>query len=79
MGNVKFYNEFINEGKSSKCMSESMYKKMDEMYEAMCSEMKACHEDSTSHTAENYASECSEKLNEMMEKMIKESRNYMKM
>jgi hypothetical protein len=81
MKSMKSFSEFsgstVNEGKSSKCMSESMHKKMNEMYESMCNEMKACHEDETSRTAESYMSECSEKLNEMMENMANECAGYM--
>jgi hypothetical protein len=81
MKSMKSFSEFsgstVNEGKSSSCMSESMHKKMNEMYESMCNEMKACHEDETKMTAENYMSECSEKLNEMMENMANECAGYM--
>jgi len=67
------FNEFtkdstnVKESSRSGCMSESMVKKCNEMYEAMCAEMKSCHEDKTERTAENYMAECNEKLNEMME------------
>ncbi len=72
-----FYQFSVNEGKSSSCMSESMHKKMNEMYESMCNEMKACHEDETKMTAENYMSEANEKLNEMMENMANQCAGYM--
>jgi hypothetical protein len=53
------------EGKS--CMSETMMEKCNEMYESMCKEMEACHADDSERTAENYMSDCSTKMNEMME------------
>lgn len=59
----------VKEGETTegKCMSENMMEKCNEMYEAMCEEMKSCHADETAMTAETYIKECSEKLNEMME------------
>jgi len=54
------------EGKTS-CVSEGLMEKLDEMYEAMCEEMKSCHEDETDRTAEGYMSEASAKITEMME------------
>jgi hypothetical protein len=79
----RFGNESIDENmdesiKSSSCMSESMHKKMNEMYESMCNEMKACHEDETPMTAESYMSEAKGKLNEMMENMAGKCNSYMK-
>jgi hypothetical protein len=81
MKSIKSFSQFsgstVNEGKSSSCMSESMHKKMNEMYESMCNEMKACHEDETSMTAENYMSEANGKLNEMMENMANQCASHM--
>jgi predicted component of type VI protein secretion system len=54
-----------NEGSS--CMSESTVEKCNEMREAMCAEMDACHADETERTAESYMKEASAKLNEMLE------------
>lgn len=54
------------EGKSS-CISEGMMEKLNEMHEAMCEEMKSCHEDETDRTAEGYMSEAKAKITEMME------------
>lgn len=65
-----------NEGKT--CMSEEMMEKLDEMYESMCEEMKACHNDESENTAESYNKACSERLNEMMEGMTKACENMMK-
>jgi len=69
----------VREGEDSapKCMSESMMEKMNEMYESMCKEMKACHEDETEHTAESYMKECDSMMKEMMEKMNTECESYM--
>jgi hypothetical protein len=39
--------------------------------------MKACHEDETEKTAENYKSECNEKLSEMMKTVEKACNEYM--
>lgn len=65
------------EAPAPKCMSESMMEKMHEMYEAMCEEMKACHEDETERTAEGYVKEAYGKMNEMMENMAKECESYL--
>jgi len=59
----------VKEGKDMSCVSETMMEKMNEMYEAMCEEMKACHEDETEMTAKDYMSEASQCMKEMMEKM----------
>jgi hypothetical protein len=66
------FEEALNGEKEGKtCMSESMMEKLNEMYESMCNEMKACHADETPNTAESYMKECSMKMNEMMENMQK--------
>ncbi len=67
----------VKEGKGSSCMSEEMMEKMNEMYEAMCEEMKACHEDETEMTAKDYMSEASHNMKEMMEKMQGMCEEYM--
>ena len=67
----------VKEGKGSSCMSEMMMEKMNEMYEAMCEEMKACHEDETEMTAKDYMSEASHSMKEMMEKMQGMCEEYM--
>jgi hypothetical protein len=58
------------EGKTS-CISESMHEKLNEMYEAMCEDMKTCHEDETERTAENYMKDCESKMMEIMEGLKK--------
>jgi len=59
----------VKEGNGMSCVSEGMMAKMNEMYEAMCEEMKACHEDETEMTAKDYMSEASQYMKEMMENM----------
>jgi hypothetical protein len=61
----------VKESNEGKCMSEGLMAKCNEMYEAMCEEMKACHEDETEMTAETYTKECSEMMKEMMEGLTK--------
>jgi hypothetical protein len=61
----------VKEGKGTSCMSEMMMEKLNEMYEAMCEEMKACHADESEMTAENYMGECESKMNEMKEGLAK--------
>ena len=67
----------VKEGKGSSCMSEGMMAKMNEMYEAMCEEMKSCHEDETEMTAKDYMSEASHSMKEMMAKMEGMCEEYM--
>jgi len=82
MKTIKSFQDFTRIQESTmaegSCMSETMIKKCNEMYEAMCEEMKACHADETEMTAENYRAECSEKLSEMMEGINKACESYMK-
>ena len=62
------FEEAMAEEKAGKgCMSENMMEMMTEMYEGMCEEMKACHDDETERTAESYMSEAAHRMNEMME------------
>lgn len=61
----------VKEGKGSSCMSEKMHEMMNEMYEAMCGEMKAIHEDESAMTAENYMKEAESKMEGMKEGMGK--------
>ena len=68
----------VKEGKGSSCMSEGMMAKCNEMYEAMCEEMKSCHEDETAMTAENYNSDCGTMLKEMMDNLQAKCNEYMK-
>ena len=68
----------VKEGKGMSCMSEGMMAKMNEMYEAMCEEMKACHEDETEMTAKDYMGEASSCMKEMMENMQAKCEECMK-
>ena len=74
---LSFKEVLEGEGKTS-CMSESMCEKLNEVCEAMCSEMKACHEDETEMTAENYMKDCGGMIKEMMEKLQSQCNEYMK-
>lgn len=68
----------VKEGKGSSCMSEGLMAKCNEMYEAMCEEMRSCHEDETPNTAESYNAECGAMLKEMMEGLQSKCNEYMK-
>jgi len=65
------------QGKDVACMSESMKKKMDEMYEALCEDMKACHEDDSERKAEDWLKECMECWKGMEGKLVQECESYM--
>ena len=52
---------------SKSCVSEKMQSLIKEMCESGMSEMKACHEDETEMTAENWMSECDAYMKECME------------
>lgn len=82
MKNFKTFQEFASMHESNMseggCMSEAMMDKCNEICEAMCEEMKACHEDETEKTAESYKAECSEKLKEMMKVVENMCNEYMK-
>jgi len=67
----------VLEGAGSSCMSEMMMEKMNEMYESMCSEMKAIHEDETERTAESYCAEAEGKMMEMLKEMKGTCESYM--
>lgn len=80
---MKTFTEFTRMNETSMaegagCMSEKMVAQCESMCEAMCEEMKACHEDETKMTAENYKSECNEKLSEMMKVVEKMCNEHMK-
>jgi len=82
MKTIKSFQDFTRIQESTmaegSCMSETMIKKCNEMYEAMCEEMKACHADETEMTAENYRKECESKINEMYESISKACNEIMK-
>jgi hypothetical protein len=67
----------VLEGAGSSCISESMHEKLNEMYESMCNEMKAVHEDETERTAESYCSEAEGKMMEMLKEMKSTCESYM--
>lgn len=84
MKTMKTFEEFTSEsGVTEKtmaegsCMSEALKAKCNEVCEAMCEEMKTCHEDETENSAATYESECNEKLNEMMKEIAKTCESYM--
>lgn len=81
MKNVKTFTEFASITEAAIAeggyMSENMIKQCEAMCEAMCNEMKACHADETEKTAENYKSECNEKLSEMMKTIENACNEYM--
>jgi hypothetical protein len=56
-------------GEGSKCLSDKMKNLIKEMCECGMSEMKACHEDDTEMTAENWMSECDSYMKECMESL----------
>jgi hypothetical protein len=64
------------EGKTS-CVSEGLMEKLNEMYESMCEDMKACHEDETEKTAESWMKECDSKLSQIKENLQKECNECM--
>lgn len=86
MKTMKTFTEFkgeryLNETNSmaeGSCMSEMMEKKCNELMEAMCEEMKTCHEDETENSAATYESACKTKLNEMMKEISKACESYTK-
>lgn len=51
------------------CLSDKMKNLIKEMCECGMSEMKACHEDDTEMTAENWMSECDSYMKECMESL----------
>jgi hypothetical protein len=69
-------NESAYEGKS--CMSEATSKKLNEMVEAMCKEMKACHDDESENTAESYMKECEGMMTKMKESLTEACNECMK-
>lgn len=60
----RLHESYLVEGN---CMSEGMVAQLESMCEAMCSEMKMVHEDSTSNTSHTYHKEVNERLAKMME------------
>lgn len=67
----------VKEGVEGKCISESMRAKLNEICEALCEDMKSCHEDETSYCAEDYHKECMESLKEMEGKLTQQCESYM--
>jgi len=59
--------ETTNEKESSSCVSEKMKALIKECMESGMMEMKACHEDETEMTAENWMAECDSYMKECME------------
>lgn len=68
------FEEVTNEMTESSCVSEAMKARINEMCESAMMEMKACHEDETEMTAENYMSEYDSCMKECMESL----KEYMK-
>jgi len=54
-------------GEKGSCVSDKMKALIKECMESGMAEMKACHEDETEMTAENWMSECDTYLKECME------------
>jgi len=77
-GGFPTFEEAVATKEGKTCVSESMMEKLNEMMEAMKSEMKACHDDESANTAESYMKECESKLNEMMESMKSHCNECMK-
>lgn len=62
------FEEATTEKTQSKgCVSEKMQSLIKEMCESGMTEMKACHEDETEMTAENWMAECDSYMKECME------------
>ena len=62
------FEEATTEKNESKgCVSEKVKALIKEMCESGMTEMKACHEDDTDNTAENYMAECDTYMKECME------------
>jgi hypothetical protein len=72
------FEEAVSVKESKSCISESMNEKLTEMMEAMKNEMKTCHDDESTNTAESYMKECESKLNEVMESMKSHCNECMK-
>ena len=85
---IKNYTDFIQEtdvvghdevtATKPTALSEAMCEKLNEMYEAMCKEMKSRHTDETEMTAESYRKEYESKITEMMENLAKACNEIMK-
>ena len=68
------YEEATNKASESSCVSEEMKARIKEICESAMMEMKACHEDETEMTAENYMAEYDSCIKESMESL----KEYMK-
>jgi hypothetical protein len=68
------FEEATNEMTESSCVSEKMKALIKDCMESAMMEMKACHEDETEMTAENYMSEYDSCMKESMESL----KEYMK-
>ena len=67
----------MTEGRGTPCLSEKLIAKMESVYKAMTTEMKAVHEDTTKRTCENYCAEAESRLFEMVSELKKQSESYL--
>jgi hypothetical protein len=67
----------MTEGHGVPCLSEKMIAKMESVFKAMCTEMKAIHEDNTKRTCESYCAEAESRLFEMASNLKKQSESYL--